>query len=203
MKKLWGLYRHSLWWMVATFVIVMLITLGYLFKTPNTYQATAQLLTRGDMSQFPVYRKLLLENTSFRNPLNQELTNTNLVENTSEITGETYALTYSPADPVFSITSVSTDADKAAKIANTTAKYFVKNVGKYTTKTSIQIITPAQKPLIVYAPQKKKILIFGFLMAIFLSFTLGTIRGLLFGKVTDEFIENNVGGKALGDLKIH
>ena len=203
MKKLWNLYRHSLWWMSGIFVITMLITVGYLFKTPSTYQATAQLLTRGDMSQFPVYRKLLTGNPSFREPLDQRLLKANLLANRDEITGETYTLTYAPADPVFSITAVSTDANKAAKIANVTAKYFARNVGNFTTKASIQVITPAQKPLIAYAPQKKKTLFFGLIMGLFLSFTFGTVRGLFFGKVTDDFIESNVDGKLLGVLDIY
>lgn len=203
MKKIWSIYRHSLWWMGGAFVIVILITIGYLFQTPKTYQATTQLLTRGDLSQFPVYRKLVLENSSFRDPLNKELVSTKAINNISEIGNATYGLTYSPADPVFSITATSTTAKNSAEIANMVAKYFVKNVDHYTTKTSIQIITIAQTPLTAYAPQKKKVLMFGFIMAIFLSFTVGTIRAMFFGEITEEFLADNVGGKLLGTVKLH
>lgn len=203
MKKIWNLYRHSLWWMGGVFVAVMLITVGYLVRTPNTYQATTQLLTYGEMSQFPIYRSLLLENPSFKTKLNKRLILNGAITENTKVSDDTYTLSYSPANPVFTITSVSTNAANAAKIANTTANYFVEHVGHYTTETNIKIITPAQKPRVAYAPQKKRVLFLGFISALLMSFTIGTIKSLFFGKVSVDFLMDNVDGSFLGNLKIH
>lgn len=178
------------------------MVLFYLLKIPTTYQATAQLMTRGDMSQFPVYRKLISDNSSFKNPLNEQLASKGLIDHATNVSADTYSLSYSPADSVFTISAVSTSAQKAAKIANTTSKYFVTHVKYYATNVNIQIISNAQPPVVAYAPQKKKVLLFGSLFALVMAFLVGTLRGLYVGKITPEFLENNVDGENLGILKL-